>query len=347
MKWYDNTADSLQTGRLYSHADLIHFLKKDYPYVSDNSYHWAIQEMLKEGRIVRKGYDRYAVTDGTALPVFEPRYSGSTMNIMDCISTTLPSAKFVVTESVMFNEFLEAPIESKITFLQVEKKFGEDILSLLMEKRYAGVLYKPTKDMFGIYLAQDCIVISDLVSESPINQRQPHSICLEKLLVDMFCDKYMSVLCNSTLFSTIFDTALNRYNIDRRRFLRYADRRGKKDALVLTIPDFMEKDSVETAKDHKYRDIVSAAARILNTLPKTQQELYIDINGGKLSQADMARYYNVKPQAVTNRISRLYKTVIRRLQAEYGFSEEEIKEIGNGSAMSFFRRVPRQYTDFV
>ena len=114
---------------------------------------------------------------------------------------------------------------------------------------------------------------------------------------------------------------------------------GKEDEIVLAVPEIMGKDLTENAAESRRNDLLDTVKHIIDSLPESQRELFRDINGGKLSQAEMARYYGTTPQAVSNRINRLYKTVTGRLVKDYGYSIDEIKKIGRGTPFSFFRNV--------
>lgn len=64
--------------------------------------------------------------------------------------------------------------------------------------------------------------------------------------------------------------------------------------------------------------------QIISDLPKSQRLFYRDLFGGNLNQADVAAMYGITPQAATNRLTKLKKTVAKRLQQEYGLEKEDI-----------------------
>jgi len=347
MKWFESTAEVLQEGLIYKHSELIDLLRRDYPYVSDNSYHWAIQEMIKTGRIVHAGHDQYKVADGTQKPVYEPRYSSLTNKIIQKVSDQFPNIKFVVLEMAQYNEFFRSPVPLNLIIIQVEQRMNIKVFRYLQEQRFAGLMYKPSKQMYDLYKMQNGLLIEPLTSEAPLLIARPHAVCIEKLIVDMICDKYVRWGYDSSERDFALENIENNYRIDIPRLLRYAKRRGKWETVILSMPKLFDQDMMNEAMGNRQYELIQVTAHILDTLPRSQQELYIDINGGKQSQADMARYYKVTPQAITNRINRLYKTVTKRLQAEHGFTIEEIRKVGDGTAMSFFRHVPRQNTNLL
>ena len=57
----------------------------------------------------------------------------------------------------------------------------------------------------------------------------PHSICLEKLLVDMYTDKLISNTYSKAEFPDVLQLALSQYRVDKAKMLRYARRRNRRE----------------------------------------------------------------------------------------------------------------------
>ena len=339
MKWFENAAKQLQPGVVYPRSELIRILKQGYPYVSANSYHWGVNSLLKEGLITKVGYDQYMVPTGKEKAVYAPKYTALARELIEKIDGKYPDISFIVFETVLMNEFLNHLIAQNTVFIQVEKDASAFVFRFLQEEGYHGLLYKPSKKEFGLYWVKDGIIITDLVTEAPLTSRRPHEICLEKMLVDMFCDRRIGWTYCKAEYMDFVEQVSAAYIIDKARLLRYARRRGKEDEIVLAVPEIMGKDLRENAAESRRNDLLDTVKHIIDSLPESQRELFRDINGGKLSQAEMARYYGTTPQAVSNRINRLYKTVTGRLVKDYGYSIDEIKKIGRGTPFSFFRNV--------
>ncbi len=64
----------------------------------------------------------------------------------------------------------------------------------------------------------------------------------------------------------------------------------------------------------------------IDELPESQQQFYRDYFEAGRSQAEVARMYNISPQAVTNRLKKLTKTVKKKMETDYGYTEEDIME---------------------
>lgn len=74
--------------------------------------------------------------------------------------------------------------------------------------------------------------MTDLVSEAPVLEGEPHGICLEKLLVDMYADKLISTTYSKAEFPNVLHLARSQYQVNTAKMLRYARRRNKEDDLA-------------------------------------------------------------------------------------------------------------------
>jgi len=90
-----------------------------------------------------------------------------------------------------------------------------------------SVLYKPTKKEFDRYWTKNCIVVLDLISQSPMSDKSPHEITVEKLLVDMIAEKSIAATFSPAELPAVFQNVRESCRIDRHRLERYAGRRGR------------------------------------------------------------------------------------------------------------------------
>lgn len=263
MKWFENAAKQLQPGVVYPRSELIRILKQGYPYVSANSYHWGVNSLLKEGLITKVGYDQYMVPTGKEKAVYAPKYTALARELIEKIDGKYPDISFIVFETVLMNEFLNHLIAQNTVFIQVEKDASAFVFRFLQEEGYHGLLYKPSKKEFGLYWVKDGIIITDLVTEAPLTSRRPHEICLEKMLVDMFCDRRIGWTYCKAEYMDFVEQVSAAYIIDKARLLRYARRRGKEDEIVLAVPEIMGKDLTENAAESRRNDLLDTVKHII------------------------------------------------------------------------------------
>lgn len=124
------------------------------------------------------------------------------------------------------NEFLNHLIAQNTIFIQIEKGSSIFVFRFLQELGYVNTMYKPDRKTFSLYWSRDCIVITDLISESPLGTEK-HSLTLEKMLVDMVSDKLISTTYSAAELASFIAEAEKKYSLDRIRLFRYARRRGR------------------------------------------------------------------------------------------------------------------------
>ena len=326
MQWFEEIGDYLEPETIYTHTELVAFIKTHYPYVSQGSYHWGINGMIKCGKLARIGYDQYRRANGTERE-YAPIYTKSTQTLIKRIARKFPDIAFTVFETELLNEFLKQPFHDSIVYIQVKKAQAETVFRYLQERYNYHLLFRPSRKDFEVYRRSGCIVITNLISESPLKYGNPHDIRIEKLLVDVYCDKIISGLLDSERLVELYYKADDLYTIDKPGLLRYANRRGKKEDIEGLASEIFEREkSIEEKIQSDKEKIKIEVNRIVTTLPKSQQKLFELIQGG-MTQPQLKNALEVTPQAVDQRLERLFKTIARELSKRCGFSEEYIRKI--------------------
>ena len=231
MQWYEATSKKLEAGHRYSHQELIKLLKNNYPQMRDSSYHWAVCGMLKSGSLTKIARNVYVVQNERKKPVYRPAYSDLAAKLISQVSDKYPSVHFTVFETALLNDFLNHLVAQNTVYIQMEKDVSIFVFRFLQELGYDHLLYKPNKDDYALYWKKDCIVVTDLISEAPLSASAPHEICLEKMLVDMYCDKLISSAYSKSEYPEVLRQAMETYHIESTKMMRYARRRGREDVM--------------------------------------------------------------------------------------------------------------------
>ena len=168
---------------------------------------------------------------------YRPIYSDQALRLIDILSKAYPHVSFTVFETVLMNEFLNHLVAQNTVFIQAEKENSIFMFRFLQEQGFANLLYKPSGKTFSLYWSKDCIVVTDLISEAPILESKPHSICLEKLLVDMYADKQISTTYSKADFPEALHLARSNYQLNTAKMLRYARRRNKEKEIVRLLDE--------------------------------------------------------------------------------------------------------------
>ena len=232
MQWYDRTISTLKRGETYSRAKLMDKLRADNPSLSQNSFQWAMGTMVKTGRIERIGHDEYALSSGKQLPLYTPMYSDEAITLIEKISKQYPYICFTVFETTLLNEFLNHLIAQNTIFVQAEKDSSVFVFRYLQEGNSQNLMYRPTKKDFSLYWKSDSIIVTDLITEAPLSQSRPHDITIEKLLVDVYCDKLIRGTYGKSEYKGVMEQAKATYLLDKVKLLRYARRRNKEEEIA-------------------------------------------------------------------------------------------------------------------
>jgi len=148
-----------------------------------------------------------------------------------------PSVHFTVFETALMNDFLNHLVAQNTVYIQMEKDVNIFVFRFLQELGYDHLLYKPNKDEYALYWKKDCIVVTDLISEAPLSASAPHEICLEKMLVDMYCDKLISSAYSKSEYPEVLRQAMETYHIESTKMMRYARRRGREEEMKMILEE--------------------------------------------------------------------------------------------------------------
>ena len=227
MLWTDQVMLNLSDKTVYTRDDLFQVFQGRKQDLSESTFRWILYNLLREQKVFRSGYDTYTKVKPQILPDYKPYYSDKARMLIDDLGAKYSELAFVVFESVLLSEFLNHQIAQNTIYLQMEKDLSAYVFEILQEESGKGVLYKPGRKELERYWTRDCIVVLDLVSQSPLSQEAPHEITIEKMLVDIIADKSIASTFSPAEIPFIFDNAIRNYRIDQRRINRYAGRRGK------------------------------------------------------------------------------------------------------------------------
>ena len=242
MPWYEHIKNILKYERTYSYKDLKNELKSIRPNLSEGSYQWAISSLVRDGDIIRLGYNEYSRSDRPPKKEYYPLYSGLASELKNNIHDRYPYIVFTVFETVLMNDFLNHLIAQNTIFIQVEKESSIFVFRYLQDSGYRNILYRPTENEIDLYWSKDAIVVTNLISEAPLRSDDPHTIMLEKMLVDMIADKLIRSTYSKAELPDVFQQVQDRYYLDRIRLLRYARRRNRENE----IKHYLEGSTVES-----------------------------------------------------------------------------------------------------
>lgn len=227
MKWYESILEHLDDKKTYSNKELVEALKKIRPGLSENTYHWTVNALIRDCLLSKLGYDSYCLYVSEPKQKYVPIYSDRAKELITLISNKYKELCFTVFETTLLNEFLNHLISQNTIFIQVEKDSSIFVFRFLQDMGYMKIMYKPQLKDFNLYWSKDSIVITDLISESPIRSENSHSILLEKMLVDIVSDKLIESTFSKAEIPEVAEQMRKKYQFDDSRMMRYARRRNR------------------------------------------------------------------------------------------------------------------------
>ena len=228
--------DKLNIDKLRSHfksrksfetKDIVAFYKKYDSGVKQTTVNWRVYSLVQMGLLNRIGRGKFIIGEGKK---FIPEISSKMKAIHTKIKKEFPFLKVCIWHTSSFNEFMVHQPGRFYLLIEVEKEATQSIFYFLKEAKYS-VFIEPTADLLEKYLpsGNESLIIKSLVSEAPIqNVKGIITASLEKMLVDVFCDRVLFSAQQGAEMRTIFKEALNKYSVNENRMLRYADRRRRK-----------------------------------------------------------------------------------------------------------------------
>lgn len=191
--------------------------------ISKKAIYRVINELIACNAITRVGrgqYTRYIVNKK-----FDYGYKASENleKVEKYIVKKFPEIDFQIGETYQLNWYVNHQISQNVIFVETEKMLTESVFFALKDK--FDVLLKPNIKDFSNYIKNNTVIIQNLVSGAP-KTKGTRIFTLEKLLVDVVCDKKYRNFVEEAELPGIYENAFDCNNINRAGMLRYAGRRS-------------------------------------------------------------------------------------------------------------------------
>jgi|GEM_PF-1434191 len=208
--------------------------------ISGVAIHKRINKMLKERKLARIGRGRYIE--------IKKHYFSYTLqrDVANDVLKVLQShlhftAKYVIYETSLLNLFLNHLIARSTIIVEVEKDLTHSVFWLLKDNGFSCVLLNPNSDENYFYNSYDGsgIIVKTMVSKAPIDNKN-HRITIEKLMVDMVCDKTTNMFYEGAEIPNMLEDIVDSYAIKFDSVRNYAKRRHCLDRFIDHLPDEMK-----------------------------------------------------------------------------------------------------------
>ena len=191
---------------------------------SDEAKAYALRKCLSENRIIRVAWNKYAVPNEKK--VYNHHYSDEAIRVAGFLQENYAALSFQIFEMTQLNSFVNHLIAHNTIFVSVEYELMDFVFDAMKEEYPGRILLKPSVDEYYRYVQDDEIIMNRLPSGTPKGLNEAWKSRLEKILVDIAIDKFISRLVPPSELHNIFEGSYERYMIDRSTMIQYARRKG-------------------------------------------------------------------------------------------------------------------------
>ena len=219
-RYYDGLLDVTR----FTRKELLESFRMAGYMLSEASFYKKVEELVKNGQIIRVGRNVYSLPDDKRL-TYEYKYSELAEEVAQEIAQQYPYVNFSIFEFVQLNDFVNHLIAHNVIFLSVEADIMDFVFETLRDKYPGKVLINPTVEIYHQYWSDNMIVLGKLTTEAPKGQKASWHTRLEKMLVDIMAEPLLLASISRAEYPHIYEDAFDRYIVDENGLFRYATRR--------------------------------------------------------------------------------------------------------------------------
>lgn len=219
-RYYDGLLDVTR----FTRKELLESFRMAGYMLSEASFYKKVEELVKNGQIIRVGRNVYSLPDDKRL-TYEYKYSELAEEVAQEIAQQYPYVNFTIFEFVQLNDFVNHLIAHNVIFLSVEAEIMDFVFETLRDKYPGKVLINPTVEIYHQYWSDNMIVLGKLTTEAPKGQKALWHTRLEKMLVDIMAEPLLLASISRAEYPHIYEDAFDRYIVDENGLFRYASRR--------------------------------------------------------------------------------------------------------------------------
>lgn len=210
----------------FTRESLLAFYRHFDPDLNESTFRWRLY-YLKAKRIITP--ISQVLFTLNYKPEFKPDVSDVEKMAIKA-EKQFPTIKYCIWSTKTISEFMLHIPGKFMTILEVEKDALEPLYDYLKTQNYKNVYIQPEEKEIERYIfeSEQPIILQSLISKTPIRKvGKIYTITLEKLIVDLFCDKNLFIAFQGAELVHIINNIYQRYSINFTTLFHYARRRGK------------------------------------------------------------------------------------------------------------------------
>lgn len=211
--------------------ELFDFFSAFEPDLKEGTFGWRIYDLKQKNVLKTIGKGIYSLTDKAE---FIPSIGKFARKVVKHLNSSFSELDYCLWETSALNEFSNLQTVSNLIVLEVEKELLTSVFDYLQNNHINDVYLQPDEKEMERYIIrkENPVILKVFLSRSPVQKIVENKLVLavpflEKILVDLYCDREIFYFYAGRELRNIFKNALERYNVDFSRLLNYAKRRGK------------------------------------------------------------------------------------------------------------------------
>lgn len=210
--------------------------------VERNTLSWHLSNLCKKGKLRRVGRGVYTLQPANTFMV---KANAKARSLYRSVSSQYPYADFCIYSANVITPLLHDMMPNNTLYVETNRDTIQSIFDMLLSKYKGRIFLAPTKEIATTYIdfSKENIIVKPLITEAPLALDGKVPVpTLEKLLVDTRVDADFYYLHGYENLEML-RTAINHYDVNRNRLLRYADRRNVKDPIMKDLETIKNNDT--------------------------------------------------------------------------------------------------------
>jgi len=217
--------------KVFSRKELIANLKSQNQLENPASLSEQLNRLLKSGQLIRLEHGVYTLPNKIKKD-FSIVGSEEMKKLNQQLKTQFPFADYCIWPGSTLLPYMHHIPSLSFVLVDVEREVAESVFNLLNSDSTKRVYLMPSSTDFERYInTNEAIIIRPLISESPLQMIDGiKTPTIEKILVDIVGDVEFSFLQGIEI-NYVYNTIFEKHNVNKNKMLRYASRRGRKQAV--------------------------------------------------------------------------------------------------------------------
>ncbi len=215
--------------------EIKEYYRNTVPGINDNAVYARIYQLKSKGIIASVSGDRYTFSPK---PFWQPSIGQDIKKVDLIITKQFVPGDFLLWDTTWLNEFTNLQTFRKLIIIEPEEIIAESVFYYLKESKLKELYFKPDAKEIELYTGNSPVtyIIKALITKSPLHKINDHIPSIEKILVDLFCEKVLLKSFQGEELENIWLNVFNKYQVNKSTLFNYSRRRGKN----IEIADFMK-----------------------------------------------------------------------------------------------------------